>query len=320
MESVRLACLIGGGYRVAFGALTFVGVQFPASLIPHHSSQETPGLLAFGAASVSLLADAGLGPKFLASGCLGLWTMAAAQIQSRGTVIATLVGGAVGVLVACRERKQRLATAIVLMVLCCAAGMALVEAPLARKFAGGFREIWPSTTTGTLDLSRVAIDSLLSRRLLIWDWTVNGVEQAPIQGHGAGSWQANFRSAIDANKGLGLVSWQSGSKPMTAQRHAHDLFLQVTYEYGLIGLGLLMTCLVMWGTSIWRHPDPSSRCFGMVLLLSLVISRLNGQGDLDSRVSALMFVAVAALASGAMLSRQGLPSTNAPSCGHDCPG
>jgi O-antigen ligase len=314
-SELRLACFIGGGYRVAIGALGLVGTDFPEGLVPSHSSRETPGLLAFGAASISLFAEPRWWLRVLPGASLALWAMAAAQIQSVGTVIATLFGGVIGLITSSLSIKRGLVVLIVMAVAMVSLGVLMEGSPLWIKADRKVGALVDPMTSSSLDLSAAAIDAALSQRLTIWYWTVSRLWSAPVVGHGAGSWEFEFRAAVAS--GEPLVPWEANPKRVGLQPHAHNLFAQAMYEFGAIGLLLLVTCLAAWSSAVWRSADQITRMFGITLLAALIVSRFNGQGDLLSRVSILFLGLSASLAGAQRFGRgQGPPeleaSANAP--------
>lgn len=314
-SEIRLACFIGGGYRVAIGALGLVGTEFPTWLIPSHSSQETPGLMAFGAASLSLFTEPQWWFRVLPAATLALWTMAAAQIQSVGTVIATLLGGAIGLIASSRSIMRGCAVLGVIALALASLGVLLQGSPLWIKAEGKVKALVDPRTPSSFEISAAAIDRALSRRLTIWYWTGSRLLDAPVLGHGAGAWEFEFKAAVAS--GQQLVPWQASSHRVSSQPHAHNLFAQTMYELGATGLLLLVTCLAAWSSAVWRSADQITRAFGMTLLVAFILSRLNGQGDLLSRMT-ILFLGLSAGVAGAERFRrgQGLPdmatSANAP--------
>ncbi len=300
-SELRLACFIGGGYRVAIGALGLVGTDFPEGLVPSHSSHETPGLLAFGAASISLFAEPRWWLRVLPGASLALWAMAAAQIQSVGTVIATLFGGVIGLITSSRSIKRGLVVLIVMAVAMVSLGVLMEGSPLRNKIDRKVAALVDPSSSSTLGLSAAAIDASLSRRLTIWYWTAARLGNAPVLGHGAGSWQHDFRAAVASN--TQLVPWAPSSRQVGYQPHAHNLFVQAMYEFGGIGLLLLLACLTAWCWAVWRSPDQITRAFGMSLLAALIVTRFNVQGDPLGRASILLFGLSACLAGTARFGR-----------------
>ena len=314
-SEIRLACFIGGGYRVAIGALGLVGTEFPTWLIPSHSSQETPGLMAFGAASLSLFAEPQWWSRVLPAATLALWTMAAAQIQSVGTVMATLLGGAIGLIASSRSIMRGCAALVVVTLAMASLGLALKGSPLWTKADRKVAAIVDPRASSSFAFSAAAIDDALSYRLTIWYWTGSRLLHAPALGHGAGAWEFEFKAAVAS--GQQLVPWETSSNRVGSQPHAHNLFAQTMYEFGAIGLLLLVICLAAWSSAVWRSADQITRAFGMTLLAAFIVSRLNGQGDLLSRNSILFLGLVACLAGAQRFGRgQGPPeleaSANAP--------
>ncbi len=295
-SEIRLACFIGGGYRVAMGALGLVGTELPTWLLPSHSSHETPGLLAFGAASLSLFAEPRWWFRVLPAATLALWTMAAAQIQSVGSVIATLVGGLIGFLASSRSIMRGCAAIVVVTLTMASLGVALRGSPLWIKADRKVAALLDRKESSKLDLSAAAMDTALSRRLTIWYWTMSRLPGAPVVGRGAGSWESDFKAAVAS--GEPLVPWEKTTSRVGSQSHAHNLFAQTMYEFGAIGLLLLITCLATWSSTIWRSTDQVTRVFGMTLVAAFTVSRFNGQGDLLNRVS-ILFLGLAACLAGA---------------------
>ena len=314
---LRATCLLGGGYRVAVAALMLVGTEFPAALIPHHSSQETPGVLVFGVAVFSTLAGVGWWRQPVMLPAAVLWAMAIAQVRSRATLIAVLSGALISLCTAKQPRGRRATALAALAVAVLSLAWVLRESPLAVKIqsyvAIASRE---ADAAGQLTAPS-AIDALLSRRLTIWDWTVRRLGDRWCFGHGAGSWQYDFKADVIANKSMS--AWESSKGRITPQAHAHNLGLQIIYEFGLVGFVLVLANLASWSACVWRAANPTTRAFGLAFLGSMLISRMSGQGDLLGRASTLFFAGAACLAACGCTkeapARQSTASANDPARG-----
>jgi O-antigen ligase len=173
--------------------------------------------------------------RWLYRAYLPLGLFATALTGSRGAMIALMVSLLV-IPLTMSLSPGRLAAAIGLLGL----SGALVVAYLPDKIMERL------STTGT------SVQSLsFGGRFTIWKAGVNAFVYKPIMGYGAGG----FKRAITPELGaLALV--------------AHNSFLSVLVEEGIVGLLLYMTMLLSVFLSVLRFP-PLERRFGLVLLATL---------------------------------------------------
>lgn len=98
-------------------------------------------------------------------------------------------------------------------------------------------------------------DLTLSGRTLIWQHALALVEQRPIWGYGAASiWGSP----------LGIVDTFANYRPP----HSHNLYIEMTLKYGLVGVVLMLACLL----SIFREliNTPHNKSVGALLFLLFI--------------------------------------------------
>jgi O-antigen ligase len=76
-------------------------------------------------------------------------------------------------------------------------------------------------------------------RVVIWNYTAEQVHKAPLLGIGADATATLTARAEAARKAQGEVASKDGIFEKSTARHAHNVFLQVWYELGAVGAGLL---------------------------------------------------------------------------------
>jgi O-antigen ligase len=76
-------------------------------------------------------------------------------------------------------------------------------------------------------------------RVVIWNYTAEQVLKAPLLGIGADATATLTAKAEAARKAQGEVASKDGVFEKSAARHAHNVFLQIWYELGAVGAGLL---------------------------------------------------------------------------------
>jgi O-Antigen ligase len=99
-----------------------------------------------------------------------------------------------------------------------------------------------------------ALPHSAKHRVVIWNYTAEQVLKAPILGIGADATATITAKAEDARKRLGESVSKDGVFDKTAARHAHNVFLQIWYELGAIGAGLLTLIGLAALTAIARSP------------------------------------------------------------------
>jgi hypothetical protein len=156
---------------------------------------------------------------------------------SRGGMLATVVALLIVPLSMTKLTPARLATAITLLGLSGALAVAYVPDKIVQRLA----------TTGT-----EVQDLKLGGRFSIWVAGVHAFTQKPIMGYGTGG----FKTAV---------------RPWGIEQVAHNSFLSVLVEQGIVGLLLYLSMLLAVFLAVIRLPRLERR-FGLVLLCTLVVA------------------------------------------------
>jgi len=159
---------------------------------------------------------------------------------SRGGMLTSIVALLIVPLTMARLSAGRRAVAITLLVISGALAVTFVPQALIQRLA----------TTGT----QVTEEGGLSGRYRIWSAGVKAFAQKPLVGHGTSS----FRGATSP--------WMGGEAKV-----AHNSFLSVLVEEGMIGLVLYMTMFWAVLLAVLRLPQLERR-FALVLLAALVVA------------------------------------------------
>lgn len=143
--------------------------------------------------------------------------------------------------------------------------------------------------------SAVGSLSTLEFRQELWPWAVQTIEDFPLTGVGLGA----FRSAARRLYPIQIL-------PEYDLAHAHNAFLQVGVDLGLLGLVAYLSVLMVSATIAWQvaQKDLALRPFGLGLLASLVAFHVFGLTDalaLGSKPSVLLWAIFGILAAMANL-------------------
>jgi len=307
VAGLMVAALLGGGCRAAVAGAELAGLPMPAGLSVDYVSKGTLGIQLLGVAAFTFVRFArGWRQWPVPLAVLALWAVGSAQLASRGSLLAGLAGGAIGLASQTRSWRTAAAVGLGLCLAGAAAAAVLQSSPLLRKFIDGSVLTVSAAAEGRSNgvLDPETIDNYLSYRLVLWDWTVRHLSGNPVAGHGLGTWSVDFNAA--AASGSANPPWRSWPLPLDFRMaHAHNLYLQVAYEQGAVGVGLLALVLVLLLRCFWGSPDPAIAVFGMTLLVTFLVARCNMGGDIDSRVSGASFAFL--LCAGAVAARPGEP-------------
>jgi O-antigen ligase len=179
--------------------------------------------------------------RWICRAYLPLGVIAIGLTGSRGGMIAALVGLLIVPLAMSNLSPGKLVTAIVLL-----------------GFSGGLAVHYvPETTVERLATTGESVQSMsLGGRLRLWKAGVHAMAERPIMGYGT----STFKNAVNPELG-------SGSQV------AHNSFISVMVEEGLIGFLLYATMLVSVFFALLRLPRLERR-FSLVLLLTLIVAML----------------------------------------------
>ncbi|MBI3319040.1 MAG: O-antigen ligase family protein [Candidatus Omnitrophica bacterium] len=132
-------------------------------------------------------------------------------------------------------------------------------------------------------------------RVVMWQAAVNMVHDRPLLGHGLNTFMANY-----------LRYWVGGEK---TPRYAHNCFLQVTAETGVLGLAAFLWLLGAMGWFWWKAvrsvKDPRDPSRSLLLGLSAGLAAFVVQSSVDTNFyslrQAVLFWMLAGLATGLAL-------------------
>jgi len=105
------------------------------------------------------------------------------------------------------------------------------------------------------------VESPLKYRPAAWRFAVDAIAERPIFGHGAGA--SGFRERFER---------EMSPPPNNGIANAHNVFLQIAYESGLVGLGaflLLLLATYFLGLGTRARPGPGRIPFAIMALASL---------------------------------------------------
>jgi O-antigen ligase len=204
------------------------------------------------AAGGTRLAEAGL--RLLALFTLAVSLVALVITQSRGALLAVLGGAALLALLDWVATRRWWLPALLVM----ATGLGLLAGPFIE------RALPPPDSQDALTLAG---------RIPIWEAAIRMIGRAPLSGVGLGNFEA--ASALDAAyaSAAGLPGSYRGAE------HAHNLFLQVAADLGLVGLAAFVA---LYGLSLrsahraWRN---GGGALAMGLLGGLSAAALHGLVD-----------------------------------------
>jgi O-antigen ligase len=179
--------------------------------------------------------------RWVCRGFLPVGLVAVGLTGSRGGMLATMVALLIVPLTMTKLSPGRLAAAIGVLGLSGALAVVYVPEKIVQRLA----------TTGE------EVEGLsLGGRFTVWKAGVKAFAQRPVTGYGAGAWR------------MAVSPWL-GPNPQVA----HNSFLSVLVETGIVGLLLYLTMFVAVFLAIMRLPTLERR-FALVLLGTLVIAML----------------------------------------------
>ncbi len=185
---------------------------------PNHFANLLAMAIAF-ALAVLLAPETGWTLKVVSMYALGMMAWPLVLSQSRAGFAAAVIGGATTLLLVAWRRGSRHAVA------------ALVAIPLIATIVVGV--VWAKAPALRGRLERSSTD--LQARIMVWKGTARMVEAAPVFGHGGGSFRLLDSQYVELPANVAAV-------------HAHNDYLHVASEYGilgaLLGLGVAGTMVI----------------------------------------------------------------------------
>lgn len=177
--------------------------------------------------------------RWICRSYLAIGLVAIGLTGSRGGMVATMVALLIVPLTLTKLSPGRLATAIVMLVLSGALAVAYVPQSLVERFASTRTELQEGDLNG---------------RLEIWKAGMAAFTAKPLMGYGT----AGFKEAVT---------------PWVGRRVAHNSFLSVLVEQGIVGFLLYMTMFGAVFLPLLNLP-PMERRFALVLFATVVVAML----------------------------------------------
>jgi hypothetical protein len=179
--------------------------------------------------------------RWLCRAYLPVGVLAIGLTGSRGGLLTTIVALLIVPLTMDRLTPGRLVTAVV--VLAGAAGLAVAYVP--------------DKIVERLSTTRAEVqDASFGNRFTLWVAGVHAFERRPMMGHGTGEFVQAVRPELGSRSNV-----------------AHNTYLSVLVEQGIVGLTLFLTMLVAVYRSVLRLPKLERR-FALLLLATLAIAML----------------------------------------------
>ncbi|WP_035054700.1 O-antigen ligase family protein [Andreprevotia chitinilytica] len=134
-------------------------------------------------------------------------------------------------------------------------------------------------------------DTSVGNRLFFWTNAFTLFKQAPVLGHGTGSYEKQYR---------GLTGMYTGT---LARANPHDDYLWVAVELGALGLAAFLAMLVSLGIQSMRLAPPE-RWVGLVLLMCYAVSTLANSFFTDNITGTGFVLLAAAVTAGPWFTRR----------------
>ncbi|MFM1867938.1 MAG: O-Antigen ligase [Planctomycetota bacterium] len=213
------------------------------------------------------------GATSFAWGALGLLTLSLQGMLSQrapfvGALVALIATIVVGWRFFARGTRVSIVVAVPLLIGCAIAVSSLGGGVTAKRFDllfesgdGGatvVEEIGPQSRTAPI-FDYQTLNEYSSQRLELWRWTANGISEEPFIGHGRKAWRTEVDRLIDeapaevrAERGATIVRWAREIG------YSHNTPLDVLFESGFIGAGLLVTLIALglWGAFKRLREEP----------------------------------------------------------------
>jgi O-antigen ligase len=182
---------------------------------------------------------------------------------ARGPVVALSVAALIGVAILLKDGQMRVATAAILLFFLLA-GIGGAFLVLRHTDLGKY-----TAKAGELEVLLTKGDSAGSagKRIAFYRATLAALPNQPLLGTGIGSWSTFYFGKDQRN-------------------YPHNLFLEIAFEEGLVGLTAFLAFLLLIGIAIFRMISASHSHFlvlGLLVLYCLIVSLFSGDLD-DNRV------------------------------------
>ncbi len=270
---VLLVLVLSGGIVGVLTILTSGGPDVAASSDNARAQLgfDSPNVLAFYllltlAPALAMIAEAaGWKQRLLALGVAPMIIVGLVLTQSRSAILGA--GLAVAILLG-SSRFRRMAAALAVV--------------LVGVVAFNFGAVMRSPQIAAVQQRLAAIDSVAGvqhdPRILIWKTTPRIIAAHPVFGVGEGNFPA-------VSPGYGLLAYD-----LTPIDHAHDIFLTVGAELGLVGLAVFLAFLLALTRSAWRALTRTRSARGPILGLVAALAGLffTSIGDYPARAPTVL--------------------------------
>ena len=211
---------------------------------------------------------------------------------SRGGWVAALIGGVAFVAFSHLRKPWRWGTVgLVLLVLVAVGGIAVSSNVISNRLLNTFES---TPEKGSLAVG----DKSLGGRTIMWEGSLRILRDYPLLGTGPGSWQWVFQRYKKADYAL-----------LTRPDYAHNEYLNLAADYGLVGVGLMLWVMVAFFRHAWvlrGSPDPEKYTFALGALVGVIALLVHCAFDFVLHIPAnsIVLAAMLGLTAGAEVSPQ----------------
>lgn len=274
--------------------VSLAGISDARAFVPNHPSVTFFGFTGLAVAGISVI-TAGHGTRVRAGGGVALLValMGLSYMASRTSVVSVLVALVCCIAIRVVRTREWHGAAVAATVIA-SASLALPFLPVWTKAIAYLqREPDPAVEAHpnpVIELYRRAEPA----RGFLHEWTAVGILDRPVAGHGAGSWRFHWkRGDPHETEPPGRFAFWWGRMGSSVV-HAHSIYLQTGYEYGLVGLGLTFgVCGSLAVVGLRRGLDVPATA-ALALLVAAATHGL-ADGALNTRYSAATLAVVVSL-------------------------
>ncbi len=107
----------------------------------------------------------------------------------------------------------------------------------------------------------------LRHRIVLWKYTADRIEESPLIGVGVGSTRP-----LDAARGFDLPYIETTNYQLRTGHHPHNIYLQILYEYGIVGCLFVLMWVGSMLMGIARLPQSSAKFYLATVAVATVTS------------------------------------------------
>jgi O-antigen ligase len=263
--------------------------------VPSGPSVAFLGLSGLAAAGIACLAS-GLSRPIRVAGAFGFAAslLGLAHVESRTSIVSVLLGATFVIATAAFRKGNWRRAVMVSVAIAVFVAIAIPSTPVWQKARSALAREVSSEYEDHPDALIRLYRKIDPSRAFLHEWTMVRIPERPVIGHGAGSWRHDWprREPHETQPPGRYRHWWDQMKDSVVQ--AHSVYLQVLYEYGLIGLAFL---LAAWGSlivSVFRRTPDIPSMASLAILVEWAVHRI-ADGPLNHRVCAATFAVVFAL-------------------------